>query len=208
MGIFDKLKKRVDIQEEVAVKKGDNVTHDNEEDIHANLGVVQPFTILVSGQFNSFIGELAKDSLGVLTETEKKAFDVLWDVACIDMGGCGNNIWNLKHGTFEVYNEDEVIVKFEKKSSKVEDKYGSEKGRADFVYLSPEGNFIINQSDRNSRAFLVYVSENTSERLLTALRKAEAEALEIVMDNSLINTSVGIPNSVSSGQLEDGSRKK
>lgn len=69
------------------------------------------------------------------------------------------------------------------------------KGRANFVYLSKDGNFIINQSDRNKKAFLVYVSEDVTDRLLQALREAESKALKIKKVNNMEKKNVGIPSS-------------
>ena len=169
MGILDRFTKS--LQERTDIKKN----------IYEELGIIQPFTLLVAGQFNSFIANLSEDKYTLLNDSEKNAFNVLWDVACIDIDDFGNNIWNLKKGIFEVYNKDGIIVKFEKKSAEVNDTY--DEGRANFIYLSKDGNFIINQNDRNKRAFLVYTSENISDRLVKALRYAEALALGIEIEN-------------------------
>lgn len=201
MGILDKFKSTNSLQQEKSK------TEEPNKNMYAELGIIEPFTLLVGGQFNSFIGELADNKFGILNETEKKAFDVLWKVACIDIDGFGNNIWNLKKGSFEVYNEKGVIVRFEKKSSEVRDKYGSEEGRANFAYLSKDGNFIISQSDRNKKAFLVYVSENISDRLLKSLRNAEAEALGIETENVISNTRVGIPKTISIPSITEETSK-
>ena len=190
MGIFDKFKNTKSLPEKPQ-------TEELSKNIYVELGIIEPFTLLVGKQFNSFVAELAKNKSGILNDIEKKAFDVLWDVACIDIDGFGNNIWNLKVGSFEIYNKEEVILRFEKKTSKVKEKYGFDEGRANFAYLSKDGNFIISQSDRNKKAFLVYVSENMTDRLLKALRNAEAEALEIKKDNSMSNTRIGIPDTIS-----------
>ena len=199
MGIFDKLKKETTLQ----VKKQE----EQNKNIYAELGIIEPFTLLVDGQFNSFIAELANNSLGILNEKEKKAFEVLWNVAGIDYDGYGNNIWNLKEGNFEVYKNEDVVLSFEKKKSEVRDKYGSNEGRANFVYLSNDGNFIIVQSDRNKKAFLVYVSENASERLLQALYSAESEALKIEKENNISSSRVGIPKSFSMPSISSETSK-
>ena len=157
--------------------------------IYKELGMIEPFTLLVGEQFRSFISNLSKNKL--LNETERKALDALWYAACVDIDGYGNNIWNLKTGSFVVYDNDDVAVRFEKKKSELEDEYGE--GRANFVYLSKDGNFIINQSDRNKKAFLVYVSENVADRLLQAMREAECKSLEIKKINKTEKRNVGIP---------------
>lgn len=163
--------------------------------MYAELGIVEPFTILAgSSQFSNFISSLGTDRVGLLNQAEKDALDVLWNVACIDIDGFGNNIWNLKKGSFEVFNQDGVSVSYEKRDAEVKDSFGDEYvGRANFVFSSPEGSLVINQNSRNKEAFLVYVSNNVSERLLTAFRKAEEYALEI--ESVVQNEKVGIPDS-------------
>lgn len=185
MGLIDKFKK---LAKPEGYTDKDGRYYGN---IYKELGMIEPFTLLVAGQFNDFISELSDNKL--LNETEKKAFDALWHAACVDIDGFGNNIWNLKTGFFVVYDKDGVAVRFEKKKSELEDEYGE--GRANFVYLSKDGNFIINQSDRNKEAFLVYVSEDVTDRLLQALREAESKALEIKKVNNMEKKNVGIPSS-------------
>ena len=181
MGLFDKYRNRKNVQK-------DGLPEKENKSIYDDLGIIEPFTLLIDGQFSLFVSELANDQNEILNENEKKAFEVLWNVACIDIDGFGNNIWNLKIGSFEIYNKEDVTVRFEKKSSLVKDKYGSDEGRANFIYTSKDGSFIINQNDRNKKAFLVYVSLNMSDRLQKALRYAEAEALNIDIENIVANT--------------------
>lgn len=187
--MFEKLRERSLSNKTKTLEKNGN--------IFDGFGIAEPFTLLVDSQFNLFISELSNDRNGLLSETEKKAFDSLWQVACPDFDGYGNNIWNLKEGVFSVYKDGDVKVCFEKKKSKVNDLYGCNVGRANFVYISKEGNFVINQSDRNQKAFLVYVSENISERLLKALRVAEATALKIELGDFLLDKKSGIPDEIS-----------
>lgn len=184
MGLIDKFK---EITKPEGYTSKDGRYYGN---IYKELGMIEPFTLLVGSQFNNFIDKLSNNKL--LNETERKALNALWYAACIDIDGFGNNIWNLKTGSFVVYDKNEVIVRFEKKKSELE-RY--EEGRANFVYLSNDGNFIINQSDRNKKAFLVYVSENITDRLFQALREAECEALEIKKTNEIERKNVGIPAS-------------
>ena len=159
--------------------------------IYKELGMIEPFTLLVAGQFNNFISELSNNKL--LNKTEREAFNYLWYAACIDIDGFGNNIWNLETGSYVVYDEDDVTVRFEKKKSELDNDY--DEGRANFVYLSKDGNFIISQNERNKKAFLVYVSEDITDRLLQTLRDAESKALEIKQINKPDKSNVGIPTS-------------
>ena len=184
MGIFEKNKKSKESVEE----PNKSITFD--------LGKVDSFTLLVGSQFNSFVGELSMNNSGLLNEVEQEAFNVFWKIACIDIDGMGNNIWNLRKGTFEAFNKDGVVLGFEKKDATVKNIYGSDEGRANFFYLSNDGNFIIVQSDRNKKAFLVYVSENITPRLLGALRAAEANALDIELEENISNNRLGIPDDV------------
>ena len=108
--------------------------------ISVDLGKVDYFTILVGEQFNSFVGDLAENKPGLLNEVEQEAFKFLWKIACIDIDGFGNNIWNLKKGTFEAFNKNGVVLGFEKKDSIVKDQYGSNQGGATFFYASNAGN--------------------------------------------------------------------
>lgn len=196
MGLFNRLKRLMAPQEETSQKSKSNAN------IYAELGIVEPFTVLASGQFNSFIGELSENKHGVLNQTEQDALKQLWYAAGIDMGGTGNNIWNLKNGSFEIYNKDGVIISYEKKTAEVKDKYSSDNARANFVYLSKEGNFIINQNDRNQKVFLVYVSENITDRLLKALSEAEIEALNLEPESIQEKNRFGIPNNTNIQTIE------
>lgn len=160
-----------------------NVKNNGELDIYQELGEVEPFTILAGGQFNVFVSELSSERNKYLLETERKGFHALWNCACIDIGSFGNNIWNLHKGVFTIFDEGNIKIKFHKKDSLVKDIY-TEQGRADFFFLSDEGNFVIHQDDRNKTVFLVYVSKNLNPRLLNALRYAEAKALNIKYEHS------------------------
>lgn len=185
MGMFEKFKKPKDSIEEF------------NKDISVDLGKVDSFTLLVGGQFNNFVADLSTNKSGLLNEVEQEAFKVLWHIGCIDIDGFGNNIWNLRKGTFEAFNKDGVVLGFEKKDATVKDRYGlDDEGRANFFYLSNAGNFIIVQSDRNKKAFLVYVSEDITPRLLKALRVAEAYALDIKLEENISNDRLGIPDEI------------
>ncbi|MDO4379137.1 MAG: hypothetical protein Q4C64_08445 [Erysipelotrichia bacterium] len=175
MGIFNRLKRLMAPQEQ---------TQEERKNIYEKLGLVQPFTVLAGGQFNAFIGELSENKNGRLHQTEQEALEELWNAAGIDLGGTGNNLWNLKKGTFELYNKDGILIRYEKKDAEVKDKYSSDNARTNFVYTSKDGNFVINQNDRNQKVFLVYVSEGITERLLMALREAEIEALDLDIERT------------------------
>lgn len=192
MDIIDKIKFRIPSQSRIT-KEESSEENNTTNNIYADLGIVAPFTVLAGRQFNSFIGKLSENKHGILNQTEQEAFDELWYAAGIDMGGTGNNIWNLKKGSFEIYNKNGVVIKYEKKSSEVKDKYSSDNARANFVYLSKDGNFVINQNDRNQEVFLVYVSKDITDRLLKVLRDAEAEALDIESENIMLNTTTPYP---------------
>lgn len=175
MGIFNRLKRLMAPQKQ---------TQEERKNIYEGIGLVQPFTVLAGGQFNSFIGELSENKHGKLHQTEQEALEELWNAAGIDLGGTGNNLWNLKKGTFELYNKDGILIRYEKKDAEVKDKYSSDNARTNFVYTSKDGNFVINQNDRNQKVFLVYVSEGITERLLMALREAEIEALDLDIERT------------------------
>ena len=106
--------------------------------------------------------ELAKNKFGMLNDIEKKAFDTLWNTACIDIDGYGNNIWNLMVGNFEIYNNEGVIVSFEKDFSDVVDYLGSKKG-----VIRTTVPFLYKMSDatgwftHNDLANMIAVSEST-----------------------------------------------
>lgn len=167
-------------------------SNDTTNNIYDDLGIVAPFTVLAGSQFNSFIGELSKH--GMLSQTEQEAFTVLWYAAGVDIGGTGNNLWNLKKGSFEIYNNNGIAIKFEKKCAEVKNKYSDDNSRTNFVYSSKDGSFVISQNDRNQKIFLVYVSKDITGRLLKVLRDAEAKALEIEKVNTMTNGADGIPN--------------
>lgn len=196
MGVFNKLKRLMASQEETSEKSKSNTN------IYTELGVVKPFTVLAGGQFNAFIGELSENKHQILNQTEREAFKQLWYAAGIDMGGTGNNIWNLKKGSFEIYNKDGVTIRYEKKSAEVKDKYSSDNSRANFVYLSKDGNFVINQNDRNQKVFLVYVSEDITDRLLRVLSEAEIEALDLETESIQGRNRVGIPSDTNIPTIE------
>ena len=175
MGIFNRLKRLMAPQEQ---------TQEERKNIYEELGLVQPFTVLAGGQFNAFISELSENKNGRLHQTEQEALEKLWNAAGINLGGTGNNLWNLKKGTFELYNKDWILIRYEKKDAEVKDKYSSDNARTNFVYTSKDGNFVINQNDRNQKVFLVYVSEGITERLLMALREADIEALDLDIERT------------------------
>ena len=116
MGMFEKFKKPKDSIEEF------------NKDISVDLGKVDSFTLLVGGQFNNFVADLSTNKSGLLNEVEQEAFKVLWHIGCIDIDGFGNNIWNLRKGTFEAFNKDGVVLGFEKKDATVKDRYGLDDG--------------------------------------------------------------------------------
>lgn len=158
-----------------------NSKKNNESDVYQELGEIDPFTPLAGGQLNVFISELSSERNKYLTETERKGFSILWHNACIDIDGFGNNIWNLSKGVFTIFDKENIKIKYLKKDSLVKDIY-YEQGRADFFFYSDDGNFVIHQDDRNKNVFLVYVSKNLNQRLLKALRFAEAKALDIKLE--------------------------
>lgn len=131
MGIFNRLKRLMAPQEQ---------TQEERKNIYEELGLVQPFTVLAGGQFNAFIGELSENKNGRLHQTEQEALEELWNAAGIDLGGTGNNLWNLKKGTFELYNKDGILIRYEKKDAEVKDKCSSDNARTNFVYTSKDGN--------------------------------------------------------------------
>lgn len=177
------------VEESVEESSNKNDTTNN---IYADLGIVAPFTVLAGSQFNSFIGELSKH--GMLSQTEQEAFTELWYAAGVDIGGTGNNLWNLKKGSFEIYNNNGIAIKFEKKSAEVKNKYSDDNSRTNFVYSSKDGSFVISQNDRNQEVFLVYVSKDITGRLLKVLRDAEAEALKIEKENTMTNIADSVPD--------------
>lgn len=148
----------------------------NIDDIYENLGIVRPFTALDNGQMRSFIGDLSEHKR--LTETERKAFEVLWYAICPDIDGFGNNIWNLKEGKFEIFDEEGIKAQYEKESSADIDEDFDE-GRVNFTFRSAEGDMIVHQHERNKKIFLVYLSEKISERLFDIFREVETKTLDL-----------------------------
>ena len=146
----------------------------NIDDIYENLGIVRPFTALDNSQMRSFIGDISDHKR--LTEIERKAFDALWYAICPDIDGFGNNIWNLKEGKFEIFDEDGIKAQYEKQSSENIDEDFDE-GRINFIFKSSEGDMIVHQHERNKKIFLVYLSENISERLFDIFREVEIKTL-------------------------------
>ena len=73
--------------------------------------------------------------------------------------------------------------------------------------MSGEGNFIINQNDRNQKVFLVYVSENISDRLLKALSEAEVKALDLNPESSQVRNRLGIPKTLDILSIEPKENK-
>lgn len=173
MGILGKRKKLITSQENI--DKGN---------IYEDLGIVQPFTALENGQMRSFIGDLSKNKR--LTETEREAFESLWNAICIDIDGFGNNIWNLREGHFTTYEKGKIKTEFEKKSAKdIDDSKYTDEGRITFTYKSDEGNIVIHQNERNKSIFLAYVSEDISERLYDIFREVEAQILKLKREKTL-----------------------
>lgn len=113
MGILNSLKKLVTPQQE----------EKTEENIYEGIGISEPFTALDNEQMRSFISKLV-DSRG-LHESEKKAFESLWYAICPDIDGFGNNIWNLRKGSFTIYEEDGIKAGYEKRTSEGIDDEGS-----------------------------------------------------------------------------------
>lgn len=160
----------------------DKKNQGNVDDIYENLGIVRPFTALENSQMREFIGELSNNKR--LNESERKAFDALWYAICPDIDGFGNNIWNLKEGQFEIFDEDGIKAQYEKVSSADIDEDFDE-GRVTFTFRSPEGDLVVHQNERNKKIFLVYVSEDISERLFDIFREVEATALDLKKEQGL-----------------------
>ncbi len=148
-----------------------------EDNIYEAVGIVYPYTVLNNGQFGSFVSSLANDD--TLGKNINDAFNALWDIACIDMGSYGNNIWNLKKGQFTYFNQNGISAGFEKVGSEGIDKY-YEQGRGTFVIKTSDGNMVIKQHEYNRDIFLVYLSANVSEKFYEAVKNAEASALNII----------------------------
>ena len=154
----------------------DKKNQGNIDDIYENLGIVRPFTALDNGQMRSFIGDLSEHKR--LTRTERKAFEVVWYTICPDIDGFGNNIWNLKEGKFEIFDEEGIKAQYEKESSADIDEDFAE-GRVNFTFRSAEGDMVVHQHERNKKIFLVYLSEKISERLFDIFREVETKTLDL-----------------------------
>ncbi len=203
MNLLDKLKRFLSPQERLEAPES-NQNNPNNQNMYEQLGILNPFTVLADTQFNYFIRALSKSTL--LNNAEREAFEELWYAACRNLDGEGNSIFNLKKGCFEIFKKDDVVVKYEKKKAEVKNKWLDSEldGRANFVYLSKAGNFIIHQDDRNNKVFMVYVSENISDRLLDALSEAELEALdlELIPESNHARKRVGIPKSLDNAIID------
>jgi len=174
----------------------------NDSNMYDNLGIIQPFTALTSSQLSNFLSQLSQNQ--ELTLTEQEAFTHMWNDICVSQDGHKNAIWTLKNGTFKTFDKDNITIQFEKKPSGI-DKYKDE-GRANFVYKSPQGHFIINQNERNKDVFLIYTSEKITEKLFRILRKAEAKALELKEEKSFVPKVDTIPTpSTSNRELNSSS---
>lgn len=173
MGILAKLFHKPDISQKEDVNQEEDF---RQKEFYKNAEMLEPFSLFENEQMRSFIAELSKKE--GLTESVKAVFKRLWDVACIDIDGFGNNIWNLKKGQFEVYNKDGIKIQFSKTSSADID-VNYDQGRADFKVIFPEGELVIHQHRVNRSMFLIYVSDDISPELLQAFREAEADALDI-----------------------------
>lgn len=188
MGLFSKIKK-------ITTKEGKTST--SSKDIYEDLGVVKPFTALENEQMRSFVGDLS--GCEKLNESERQAFKSLWRAICIDIDSFGNNIWNLDEGHFTTYDKDGIKAEFKKVSSKdIDDDEYFEQGRVTFTFKSKEGNIVVTQHERNKIIFLVYVSEDISERLYDIFREVEAEILKIKLkkENQLSQYKVEIEQRV------------
>lgn len=177
----------------------------NIDDIYENLGIVRPFTALDNDQMRSFIGDLSEHKR--LTEAERKAFDALWYAICPDIDGFGNNIWNLKEGKFEVFDEDGVKAQLEKLSSEDIDEDFAE-GRVNFTFRSADGDMIVHQHERNKKIFLVYLSEKISDRLFDIFREVETKTLDLKPEKGIDRYKVkltGSPAGVS--QMENTNKE-
>lgn len=146
-----------------------------ENNIYDEFGLIQPFSAFTSSQLSQFISELKRSPYAIITE--RPAFEQLWNALCIDFEGFGNNVWNLGEGTFSIYDQNGIKIQYHKVSKDIDEYYNQ--GRADFAFKSAEGKFIINQNERNSDIFLLFVSEGISNRMLQMLRDAECKSLKI-----------------------------
>ena len=170
----------------------------NDFNMYDNFGLIQPFTALTSSQLSNFIAELSQNQ--ELTPSEKEAFKHMWNDICVAYDGFSNGVWMLKNGAFKTFEKDNITIQYEKKSSGI-DKYEDE-GRANFAYKSPQGNFIINQNERNNDIFLIYTSEKITEKLFRILRDAETKALNLKEEKSFVPKVHNIiPPSVSNREL-------
>ncbi len=192
MGFFNKIKTLMLPQEKTLSDKKN----------YESLGIIKPFTALENEQMRSFIGDLSEHK--DLRENERKAFKSLWNAICPDIDGFGNNIWNLKEGQFTVYENEEIKAGYEKISSKDIDEDFDE-GRVTFAFKSNEGKIVIYQNERNKKIFLVYVSEDISQRLFKIFRDVETKVLELKRENQLSKYKYGVDTKGSKNtQLEIG----
>ncbi len=168
----------------------DKKNQGNIDDIYENLGIVRPFTALDNGQMRSFIGDLSEHKR--LTRTERKAFEVVWYTICPDIDGFGNNIWNLKEGKFEIFDEEGIKAQYEKESSADIDEDFAE-GRVNFTFRSAEGDMVVHQHERNKKIFLVYLSEKISERLFDIFREVETKTLDLKPERGIDRYKVKLP---------------
>lgn len=179
-------------------------TTTGENDIYENIGDVYPFTILNNSQFRNFVSCLAKDN--TLSKDMNDAFNSLWNLACIDIDGFGNNIWNLKEGQFTFFNQNGSSVSYEKVSSKGIDE-SFEEGRGTFVFKSSEANMVIKQHEYNKGIFLVYLSSNISEKFYEAVKNAEASSLEIIRRKQNISDFNSEVSNIEEGKHQDNAKK-
>ncbi len=186
MGLFNRLKRLMAPQEKTSTDRN----------IYEDLGIVRPFTALDNTQINQFISALSEHSS--LKEKEQEAFDSLWYAIFPDMDGFGNNIWNLKEGHFTIYEKDGIKAEYKKISSKdIDDDEYTDEGRITFTFKSDEGDIVVHQNERNKRIFLVYVSEDISERLFGIFRDVETKILELKRESQLSKCKFEVDGNVS-----------
>lgn len=174
-------------------------------DIYENLGIVKPFTALDNTQMNNFIGKLSEHKR--LTESERKAFEALWYAICPDIDGFGNNIWNLKEGKFEIFDEDGIKAQYEKESSEDIDEDFDE-GRVNFTFRSAEGEMVVHQHERNKNIFLVYLSEKISDRLFDIFREVETKTLGLKPEKGIDRYKVKITGTPTGTSQIGGTNEK
>lgn len=129
----------------------------------------------------------------------------MWYAIFPDIDGFGNNIWNLKEGHFTIYEKDGIKAEYKKISSKDIDDAYTDEGRVTFTFKSDEGDIVVHQNERNKRIFLVYVSEDISERLFGIFRDVETKILKLKRENQLSKYKFEVDGNVSrEKQLEAG----